>query len=290
VLQDQNRALTEEVEEAQSELSSQERQHKHQLSELETRKKTLQQTVEGLREDLDSNVSALQTTQHRLSQKEADFENMEGEMLRLKAQTGDVETLAIIRRELSEQVAHIKKLESANRDQLAELKYYRKLHKSVEVVEEEKRVLESKVRMMEDLRRELSEVQLQRQILEDERRSWTTYLQNEASIQGELEFDTPEEIARALVQERLEKAALVERIGALQPELDEKDQVVRNFEAEKVRVLRELEKLRVGGGNDGRVRMRLERQRTLAVKEVEYLREQLVCPRHMFEMICAKCA
>ncbi|KAI9867564.1 MAG: coiled-coil domain-containing protein mad1 [Trichoglossum hirsutum] len=275
VLQDQNRALTEEVEEAQSELSSQERQHKHQLSELETRKKTLQQTVEGLREDLDSNVSALQTTQHRLSQKEADFENMEGEMLRLKAQTGDVETLAIIRRELSEQVAHIKKLESANRDQLAELKYYRKLHKSVEVVEEEKRVLESKVRMMEDLRRELSEVQLQRQILEDERRSWTTYLQNEASIQGELEFDTPEEIARALVQERLEKAALVERIGALQPELDEKDQVVRNFEAEKVRVLRELEKLRVGGGNDGRVRMRLERQRTLAVKEVEYLREQL---------------
>ncbi|KAI9783939.1 MAG: coiled-coil domain-containing protein mad1 [Geoglossum umbratile] len=274
-LQDQNRTLTEEVEETHAEFSSQERQHKHQLNELETRNKTLQRTVEEFRDDIDSKVSALQMAQHRLSQKEAEVGNLEGEMLRLKAQNGDAETLAIIKRELSEQVAHIKKLESTNRDQLAELKYHRKLHKSVEVVEEEKRVLESKVRIMEDLRRELSEVQLQRQILEDERRSWTTFLQNETSTLGEVEFDTPEAIARALVQERLEKAALVERLGAIQPELTERDEIVRNFEAEKVRLLRELEKLRAGGGNDSRARMRLERQRALAVKEVEYLREQL---------------
>ena len=268
--------MTEEFEETQAELSSQGRQYKHQLNELETQNKTLQRAVEELRDDLDSKVSALQMTQHRLSQKEAEVGNMEGEMLRLKAKNGDAETLAIIKRELSEQVAHIKKLESTNRDQLAELKYYRKLNKSVEVVEEEKRVLENKVRMMEDLRRELSEVQLQRQILEDERRSWTTYLQNETSALGAVEFDTPEAIARALVQERLEKAALVERLGAIQPELTERDEIVRNFETEKVRLLRELEKLRAGGGNDNRVRMRLERQRALAVKEVEYLREQLV--------------
>ena len=246
------------------------------MNELETRNKSLQRAVEDLRGDLDSKVSALQTTKHRLSQKEAEVGNMESEMLRLKAQSGDADTLAIIKRELSEQVAHIKRLESTNRDQLAELKYYRKLNKSVEVVEEEKRVLENKVRMMEDLRRELSEVQLQRQILEDERRSWTTYLQNETSTLGAVEFDTPEAIARALVQERLEKAALVERLGAIQPELTERDEIVRNFEAEKVRLLRELEKLRAGGGNDSRVRMRLERQRALAIKEVEYLREQLV--------------
>jgi mitotic spindle assembly checkpoint protein MAD1 len=70
---------------------------------------------------------------------------------------------------------------------------------------------------MDDLRRELNEAQLQRQILEDERKSWTSYLQNEGSTSGEIEFDSPEALARAVVRERLEKATLLERLGAVEP-------------------------------------------------------------------------
>ncbi|CAN9178841.1 unnamed protein product [Alternaria alternata] len=76
--------------------------------------------------------------------------------------------------ELSDQVAHIKKLETLTREQNTELKQYRKQHKAVEVGEEEKRSLQAKLRTMDDLERQLREAELRKQILEEERHSWTS--------------------------------------------------------------------------------------------------------------------
>lgn len=276
-LQEQNGSLKEDVDDGQAELSSLDRQYKYQLQEIESKRVTLQNTLNDLRDDLENKSSTLQTTQERLSQRESEIGRLESEVLRLKAQTGDVETLAVIKRELSETVAHIRKLESTNRDQSGELRHYRRIHKAVEVVEEEKRVLENKLSLMEDLRRDLREAQLQRQILEDERQSWTSYLQNEGGGSAGDEFDSPEALARALVQQRLENVSLVERLGAIQPELLEKDEIIKSLEDERNSARSELETLRanVGGGSDSRTKTRLERQRALAVKEVDYLREQL---------------
>ncbi|KAJ9648828.1 coiled-coil domain-containing protein mad1 [Coniosporium tulheliwenetii] len=275
-LQEENRALREEVEDVRSELLAKERGCKRRVEELETRHTALLTSLEAMREDLEGKVEALSETQQRLSQREAENAQLESEVLRLRAQDGESETLAVIKRQLSEQVAHIKKLEAMNREQVAELKQYRKTQKSIEVVEEEKRVLESRVRMMDDLRKQLSEAQLQRQILEDERKSWTTYLQTESSAEEELHFESPEDLARAFIRERLETASLLERLGALQPELSVKDDNIQALEDEIAKLHAEIEKLRsIGGGADSKVRARLERQRTLAVKEVEYLREQL---------------
>ncbi|KAI9756428.1 MAG: hypothetical protein M4579_003850 [Chaenotheca gracillima] len=274
--QDRSQSLEEEVYELQTESSSKERQITHQLTELETRCTTLQRTSQELRDDLDVKATELHATQLRLSQKEADAGNLESEILRLKAQTGDADTLSVIKRELSEQVTHIKKLESTNREYLGELKHYRKVHKSVEVVQEEKRTLEDKLRYLDDLQHELSEAQLQTQRLEDERRSWSSYLQSEGSKGGEMEFDSPEAVAKALVHERLEAATLLERLGGVEPQLSEKDEIIKGLEAEKMKLQREIAKARTGaGGSDSKAKSRLERQRALAVKEVEYLREQL---------------
>ena len=273
-LQEENRSLKEDAEEAQTELASLDRQHQHQLQEINSKHATLQKTLSDLRGDLDAKTNALAATQRKLAERETEAGDLESEVLRLKAQTGDAETLGVIKRELSEQVAHIRKLETANREQNAELKQYRRNHKAVEVVEEEKRMLESKIGLMEDLRKELREAQLQRQILEDERHSWTSYLQNETG--GNVEFHSPEDLVRALVKERLETASHVERLGAVQPELLEKEEIIKSLEEDRSKIQSELDKLRAsGGGGDSRTKTRLERQRALAVKEVEYLREQL---------------
>ena len=273
-LQEENRSLKEDAEEVQTELASLDRQHQHQLQEIDSKHATLQKTLSDLRGDLDAKTNALTATQRKLAERETETGHLESEVLRLKAQTGDAETLSVIKRELSEQVAHIRKLETANREQNAELKQYRRNHKAVEVVEEEKQVLESKLTLMENLRQELREAQLQRQILEDERQSWTSYLQNETG--GNVEFHSPEDLARALVKERVETASLVERLGAVQPELLEKEEIIKSLEEDRNKIQAELEKLRgSGGGGDTRIKARLERQRALAVKEVEYLREQL---------------
>lgn len=273
-LQEENRSLQEDVEEGQREVSSLDRQYKYQLQEIESKHATLETTVNDLRADLENKSSVLRITQDRLSHRETEVGHLESEVLRLKAQTGDSETLAVIKRELSDQVTHIRKLEGTNRDQTAELRHYRRIHKAVEIVEEEKRVLESKLGLMEDLQHDLREAQLQRQILEDERRSWTSYLENEGGSAGDVEFDSPEGLVRTLMQQRVENAALVERIGRIQPEISEKDELIKSLEDERDAFKAEMEKFRAKAGADNRS-ARLERQRALAVKEVEFLREQL---------------
>lgn len=275
-LQEQNQSLKEDVDESQNALSALDRQYKHQLQDIESKHAALQKTLSDLRADLSVKSSALQNTQERLSMKESEAGHLESENLRLKAQAGDSDTLAVIKRELSDQVTHIRRLETTNREQSIELKHFRRIHKSVEMVEEEKRALEHKLSHMEDLRTELREAQLRRQILEDERQSWASYLQGQ-SEEEEAEFKTPEAVARALMRERVEKASLVDKLGRIQPELSERDSIIRNLEEENSKCHSELEKLRSSGGGAGepRVKARLERQRALAVKEVDYLREQL---------------
>ncbi|KAI6866256.1 hypothetical protein KC334_g19803, partial [Hortaea werneckii] len=99
-LQDDNRSLREDLEDAQSKLQGQERQNKHAQGELEQKYTTLQASVEGIQQDLEAKVNALQTTQQKLAQKETQAGDLENEVLRLKAQTGDSDTLAVIKKEL----------------------------------------------------------------------------------------------------------------------------------------------------------------------------------------------
>ena len=243
----------------------------------------LQNTVEDLRTEMTTNANALKAAQDRLVQRESEAGELESEVLRLKAQTGDVETLTVIKRELSEQVLHIRKLESTNREQNTELKHFRKIHKATEVVEEEKRALQSRLGLLDDTQKRLREAQLQKQILEDEKRSWTSYLQS----QGGDEFDTPEEIARALVRQRVENANLVEQVGAQKSEMIERDEIIKQLEEEKARLSSDLDKAKgskVAGfappisnatGPEHRTKQRLENQLNFAKREVGLMREQL---------------
>jgi len=270
------RTLEEEVEDIKHEHEENSRNAERRVAELQSRNDTLQRTVEELQQDSDQRETLLQDVQQQLVEKDTANGALEAEVLRLKAQTGDVDTLAIIKRELSEQVTHIRSLEA----KATELKHLKRLHKSIEVVEEEKRSLQRKVDAMEDLQNELGEARIQRQRLEDERLAWTAYLQSQAGTDGQLEFDSPEALARALVEERLQTATLVERIGALEPEILEKDSIIEGLQGEKNSLAEQIEKLKLpggsgGSGNDSKARLRLERQRALAIKEVEYLRAQL---------------
>jgi mitotic spindle assembly checkpoint protein MAD1 len=269
------RAAIEEVEDGKAELEERLRVLERGKVDLESRNTTLQSSLDDLREEAETKDRALHEIQQRLLQREAEIGDFESEVLRLKAQTGDVDTLGVIKRELSEQVAHIRTLEATNREQLAELKHFRRLHKGIEVVEEEKRELQRKVDSIDDLQQELGEARLQRQRLEDERLAWTAYLESQAGEDGQAEFDSPEAIARALVRERLEAAALLEKMGGLEPALAEKEEIIKNLEAEKAKLESQVKKLKTSGAGDDKSRSRSERRLALALKEIEYLRAQL---------------
>jgi mitotic spindle assembly checkpoint protein MAD1 len=276
-IQENRRLLEEEIEDLKAEKEESIRSIERKSTELEARNASLQSTIQELQQDSDQRESLLQVAQQQVADRDITVGNLEAEVLRLKAQTGDVETLDVIKRELSEQVTHIRKLEVINREQAAELKHFKKLHKSVEVVEEEKRSLQRKLEAVEGLENELGEARIQRQRLEDERLAWTAYLQSQTSEDGQLEFETPEDLARGLIAERMQTVALLERIGALEPEISARDNTIQLLEADKGKLAEELEKVKSSGSSaaNSKLHLRLERQRDLAVREAEFLRAQL---------------
>jgi mitotic spindle assembly checkpoint protein MAD1 len=277
-IEENKRLLEEEEEDAKLEREESMRSTERRATELESRNETLQRTVEELQQDSDRREALLQDAQQQLADRDTAYGSLEAEVLRLKAQTGDADTLGIIKRELSEQVTHIRKLEVANREQAAELKHFKKIHKSVEVVEEEKRSLQRKLDAMASLENELGEANIQRQRLEDERLAWTAYLEIQAGPDGQVEFDSPEALARAFIAEQLQTATYVERLGGKEAEVSEKDSIIHGLGAEKAKLSEQIEKLKTSGGgssNNNKAQVRLERQKALAIKEAEYLRAQL---------------
>jgi mitotic spindle assembly checkpoint protein MAD1 len=277
-LQEQSQSLREDAEDAQAQLTDQARQHLHQINDVESKRVALQDTVDRLRYDLQRVGQDLENTQTRLSNRDAEVENLEAEVVHLKSRAGDGDSLVVVQRELSDQISHIRKLECTNREQLAELRRLRNAHQSVQVVEEQKRSLETELQVLQDVHRQLGEAQIQKELLEDEKRTWTTLLDREGK---DAEFDSPEAVVKAFVLERIERASLVDRVGKLEAELTEKEEIIKALEAEKLslkQASKEQQVIAQNGGVDthnNKAYKRLDRQRVLAVKEVEYLRAQL---------------
>ncbi|KAF1979879.1 mitotic spindle assembly checkpoint protein-like protein MAD1 [Bimuria novae-zelandiae CBS 107.79] len=269
--------LQEDADEVREELASTQRQSEHRLNTLQREIKTLKESVEDFKAKADETAHALQVSQRKLSEKEAEVGNLEAEVLRLKAITGDAETIAIIKKELSEQVAHIKKLEALTREQNTELRQYRKQQKAIEVIEEEKRTLEVKLRVAGDLQGKLNEANVRIEALEAERNSWTSYLENETD--EDAQFETPEDLARAYIRERFEKTDYMNRLGEIKPELSVKEATIQALEDEKAKLQAEIVQLKnaapTPSADEVKARARLERQKNLATKEVEFLRAQI---------------
>jgi mitotic spindle assembly checkpoint protein MAD1 len=276
--QEQNQSLREDAEDAQAQLTDQGRQYLHQINDIEAKRVSLQDTVDHLRYDMQRIGQELEDTQTRLSKRDVEVEKLEAEVVQLKSHAGDGESLAVVQRELSDQVTHIRKLEATNREQLAELRRLRNAHQSVQVVEEQKRSLETELHVLQDVHRQLGEAQIQKEMLEDEKRTWTTLLEREGR---EAESVSPEAVVKAFVRERAERASLVDRVGKLEAELLEKDENIQSLESEKFSLKHAAKNHKASVQNevidvpDSKAYRRLERQRVLAVKEVEYLRAQL---------------
>ncbi|KAM0421473.1 hypothetical protein ACHAPT_010646 [Fusarium lateritium] len=274
--EDENRILQEQLEDLSTAKQEAARIADRKVTDLEMQIAASQKSLQEYEQEIDQRENVLQQAQAQLAEKDEQIGNLEADVLRLKAQSGDAETMEIIRQELSEQVHHIRNLEATNRDHLSELKHLRALSKAVEIVEEEKRSLQRKLEVAETVEAELAEARIQRQRLEDERLAWSAYLKN-ASETGDSEFDSPEAVARALVQERLTTASYVEKLGALQAEMTAAQNTIQSLQDEKAQLKTEVENAKTSANtnNTDKARMRLERQRALAVKEVEYLRAQL---------------
>ncbi|KAG6278966.1 hypothetical protein E4U47_004460 [Claviceps purpurea] len=274
--QDEAQLLQEQLEDLSTAKDDAARIADKKLNDMQLLVTSLQSSIEELEQESQVREDNVQQAHSLIAEKESHIAKLEADVLRLKAQSGDAETMGIIKRELTEQVQHIRALEATNRDQLIELKHLRAVSKAVEVVEEEKRTLQRRLQSTETLETELAESRLQRQRLQDERLAWAAYLKNSLES-GDDEFDSPEAMARALVEERLTTASYVEQLGALRAEMSAQQNTLRSLQDERAQLKDQVESAKTTAGtlSTDKARMRVDRQRILALKEVEYLRAQV---------------
>lgn len=271
--EEQTRLLREELEDLNAAKEEAARFEEMKLASLNAQVQKSANKVAELESSVQFITQEAEEARAQSSAKDTQIGELETEVLKLKAQTGDAATMAIIRKELSEQVAHIRSLEATNREQLTELRHLRQAHKAVAIVEEEKASLQRKLEDAEATKAELSTERRQRERLEAERLAWAAYLERE----GQAEFDSPEDVARALVQERIHSASLLEKVGSVQAQIAERDAIISDLQQERENLDSQLEKSKTNGATASaeKARQRLERQRALAEKEVKLLREQL---------------
>lgn len=274
--EDEARLLQEQLEDLTSAKEEAARISDKKANDLQMQLASVQSSVQEIEDATQAKDIMVRQLQSQLITKDAQIADLEANVLRLKAQSGDAETMEIIKRELSEQVSHIRALEASNREQLSELKHLRSVYRATEVVEEEKRTLQRKLEASEAIEQELAETRLQRQRLEDERLSWAAYFKD-VSGSTDAQFDSPEALARALTEERLTSASHLDQVGALQADIVSLRDNIQSLVREKSTLKTQLEQAKTSAqaSSTDKAVMRLDRQRSLAVKEVEYLRAQL---------------
>jgi mitotic spindle assembly checkpoint protein MAD1 len=185
----------------------------------------------------------------------------------------------VLRKELHHQVQHLRTLEQNNARLTKELAVLKKDKANVELLKEEKLSLESRIRRMDALRRNLADVEGEVAILKRERDEWAVYLkstQTETENTATEKFETPAQLTRTLASARIEIASLQEKLESSAANLRLRDQLMNKLEA-RVQELeseilpqykRETEALRRRLEN-------LERMRNLDQKELGMLREQI---------------
>lgn len=275
----QRDTLQEEIDDVQEQLGNQEREFTRRLNESNARHDGLQKTYNQLKEDFEHKDNAFRNAQQKVIQQEERLGELEAEILQLKASSEDVGTIALLRGELAEQNEYMKRMEEAAarfETQMLDMKKSRVLQAQLESDNE---LLRQKALNLENVQAELDQVRLRNQALESEKSAWASYLQDQAI--SDVQIDSPEDLARAYMRERIARNSLEQDVGSIQAELNGKDLAIKALEEARAAAQAELTKLKgdapasAGSAVDGKTRLRLERQKALAVKEAEYLRAQL---------------
>ncbi|KAK9480199.1 spindle assembly checkpoint component Mad1 [Lipomyces japonicus] len=237
--------------------------------EFALKNKTLSTTVSELTAQLDSVNSTSHDRLLKLNEQSELVEKLTAENKTLKEKAEDLAGLENIERQLSEQIAHSKSLENQLHIVTPELNQLRQDHKKFKFVSEEKTLLEARLKLMEDLRRQVADAELEAATLREANLRWIKFLESDDN------FNTPEDVVRALAQERTERVALLDKVGRLEAELAARSHGLQQDEKDIQQFEQRINELQNELNTSNKLLARVERQKNLALKESDFLRDQL---------------
>ncbi|PBK75897.1 hypothetical protein ARMSODRAFT_985641 [Armillaria solidipes] len=250
--------LREEYEELQDSHSALSRSTSQTSATQESKITTLTRQVQLLEEELVQTKELAEERLRSMHDLQESINNLEEPPRR-----EDNEDMTIIREELRRQATYLRQLESEN----VELRVLKARSQSIEVLKEEKRGLERKLRVMDELRHQVVELEAQVEAGRQERQEWAN---KSLEVEAQSPSRTPIGVTQSLSELRLTHAKLLEESGATnallrarEAELDE----VRESEGELKERIKGLE-ADVSGLKES-----LERERRrveLADREVDF--------------------
>ncbi|TFK71183.1 hypothetical protein BDN72DRAFT_818002 [Pluteus cervinus] len=188
---------------------------------------------------LTDEISQLRQTADTRSRTLTELQERYDEILNLNAgyanRDKEVENMSVVREELHRQAKYMKKLEATNAKLQAEVLVLREKQTSIEVLKEEKRTLERKVRVADELREKVVKLEGELEGSRKEREEWAT----KASEQSPSSSKVPVTVTQTLSELRLTYAKLLEENGAnvalqRQRESEIKDAIAGEEAAKKV--------------------------------------------------------
>ena len=270
---------------------------KHQATMTAQESLSLKKQMEVLQEDLekvDEENQILKNDREELKQAKELIQELRSKAVEKSTATVSNEasghnqlsssTSDVLRKELHHQVAHLRTLEHSNSRLTREIAALRNERANTELLKEEKLGLETKLRRMDSLRKKLAEKESEVTALKREKDEWAAFLQSPTSSSSNAEtlerekFCSPAHLTKTLASTRIELFSLQDKLGNTTAQLKSRDGIIEEFESR----VKELEEQIIPQQTEENQKLKdkvssMERGQALDLKELEMLREQLVC-------------
>ncbi|GAA5890523.1 hypothetical protein JCM8208_004901 [Rhodotorula glutinis] len=152
---------------------------------------------------------------------------VEAELERERSRAKESDDSHVIREELHRQVTTLRTLEKENGKLQRRVETYERQHANAELLKETNRALEKKVKAAEALRAQLSQYEVELEVLRREKADWAAFVKPD-DIDT---FSSPRKITKSLATVRIENATLRDRLNSHALEVERRDRIVGALEA-----------------------------------------------------------
>jgi len=127
---------------------------------------------------------------------------------------------------------YIREIEKKNKDLSKQNEYYKGKNVNVEILKEEIKTLENKAKAMNILHEKIFQLEIENSKLLNEHTKWTSFLEDKDTIN----FDSPQEIAKALASQRIECALLKQKEGEFNAKFASQQEYINELETKVINI------------------------------------------------------
>ena len=133
---------------------------------------TLRRQVEVLAEEVDEFRQIADQKSHALEELQEQLDDLSTTQANTSRREVEDESWTVVREELHRQANHVRTIEAANAKMSGELAILKQRHANIEVLKEQKRELERKVGVVEELREKVVKLEAELEAARKEREAW----------------------------------------------------------------------------------------------------------------------